>query len=78
WTIITRIFIDFRLTVGEVLLAYRFELLVSVFVTHLLVYTVFLNKELKFKYNWLYIVTILFVIMIFGQDYRENFIYFQF
>lgn len=78
WTIITRIFTDFRLTVGEVLLAYRFELLVSVFVTHLLVYTVFFNKELKFKYNWLYIVTILFVIMFFGQDYRENFIYFQF
>ncbi len=78
WTIITRIFTDFRLTVEEVLLAYRFELLVSVFVTHLLVYTVFFNKELKFKYNWLYITTILFVIMFFGQDYRENFIYFQF
>jgi D-alanyl-lipoteichoic acid acyltransferase DltB (MBOAT superfamily) len=78
WTIFHRIFTDLRITTGEILLAYRFELLVSAFVTHLLIYTIFFNKQLKFKYNWLYITSILFLIMFFGQDYRENFIYFQF
>jgi D-alanyl-lipoteichoic acid acyltransferase DltB (MBOAT superfamily) len=77
-TIFNRIATDFRLTIGEVLLAYRFELLVSVFVSHLLIYTVFFNKDLKFRHNWLYISSVLFLIMFFGQDYRENFIYFQF
>jgi len=78
YTIFYHLVTDFRLSTGEIFLAYRFQLVVSVLVSHLLIYTLYFGDSLKFKYNWLYIFAMLFLIMFFGQDYKDNFIYFQF
>ncbi len=77
-TVLYKIFTDFRFSVSEILSLYKFEFIMSVWVSLLLLITVAFNKDLRFKYNWLYIVVTLCVLILFGQDLKNQFIYFQF
>lgn len=78
WLIMEKLFTDFRLDIGELFMLYRFELFLSFLVGWICFSTQYFNKELRFKYNWLYILTALGLIMLFGRDSSEQFIYFQF
>lgn len=73
-----KIFTEFNLNIGEWLSLYKFEFLTSMGVSGLLWATVLFNKDLRFKYNWLYVVTMLFLIVFLGQDLKNQFVYFQF
>jgi alginate O-acetyltransferase complex protein AlgI len=78
WRVITHIFTDFRLGKAEVQSPYQTEFMMAILVSVLLYFTVFFNKELRFRWNWLYITVILLVIVLLGQDVKNQFIYFQF
>jgi len=73
-----KIFTDFSLSISEQLSLYKFEFLMAVLVSFLLWGTVLFNTKLKFKYNWLYISAMLFLIIFLGQDLKNQFVYFQF
>lgn len=77
-TVLYKIFTDFRLSVTEVLSLYKFEFLMSVWVSLLLAITIAFNNELRFKYNWIYVTVTICIIILFGQDLKNQFIYFQF
>jgi len=46
--------------------------------TMLLIPTIFFNRELKFKSNLLYLLVVFGLIMLIGQNARQQFLYFQF
>ncbi|MFT5596607.1 MAG: alginate O-acetyltransferase complex protein AlgI [Flammeovirgaceae bacterium] len=73
-----KIFTEFSLDITQFLSMYKFDFLTSVGVSCLLWVTALFNTKLKFKYNWLYITTMLFLILLLGQDSKNQFIYFQF
>lgn len=77
-TVLYKIFTDFRLSVSEVLSLYKYEFLMSVVVSLMLLATVAFNKDLKFKHNWAYVTVTIAIIIVFGQDLKNQFIYFQF
>lgn len=78
WEVLKHIFIDFRIGIEEFRSPYQTELMVSIFVSILLFFTVFFTKDLKFKYNWMYLTAVLAAIILLGQDLQNQFIYFQF
>jgi alginate O-acetyltransferase complex protein AlgI len=73
-----KIFTEFNLNIGELLSLYKFEFVMAMGVSGLLWVTVLFNKNLKFKYNWLYVTVMLFLIIFLGQDLKNSFVYFQF
>lgn len=73
-----KIFTEFNFNINELLSLYKFELLTSFGVSILLWFTVLFNKDLRFKHNWLYVVTMLLLIIFLGQDLKNQFVYFQF
>jgi len=73
-----KIFTEFNLNIGELLSLYKFEFLMSIFVSVLLWGTILFNEKLKFKYNLLYVTGMLFLIIFLGQDLKNSFVYFQF
>ena len=73
-----KIFTELNFSIVELLSLYKFEFLMSVIVSCLLWPTVLFNKQLRFKYNWLYVTTMLFLIIFLGQDLKNQFVYFQF
>lgn len=72
-----KIFTEFNLSIFETLSRFKFEFLTSVFVSSLLLATALFKPDLKFKYNWAYIVVILAIIIFLGQDLKNQFVYFQ-
>ena len=76
--ILWKIFTEFNFSISEVLSLYKSEFLMAVFVSLLLWTTVLFNNKLKFKYNWAYVTTMLFLIIFLGQDLKNQFVYFQF
>lgn len=73
-----KIFTEFNFNVSQFLSMYKFDFLISVGVSCLLWITALFNTDLRFKYNWLYITTMVFIIILVGQDLKNQFIYFQF
>jgi D-alanyl-lipoteichoic acid acyltransferase DltB (MBOAT superfamily) len=73
-----KIFTEFNFSVFETLSLYKFEFLTSAFVSCLLWITALFKPDLKFKYNWAYVVGIIFIIIFLGQDLKNQFVYFQF
>jgi len=73
-----KIFTEFNFNIPELLSLFKFEFLMSILVSCLLWVTALFNIQLKFKYNWLYIIVMLFLIILLGQDLKNQFIYFQF
>ncbi len=73
-----KIFTDFRLDISELFSMYKIDLYIALFVSTLLFFTIFFNRELKFKNNGLYILIMLILIIFLGQDMKNQFIYFQF
>jgi len=69
---------DMRLGWAELRSAYQTEMMLACFLSLMLWATVFFNKQLKFKYTPLYRLAILLVILLFGVDNQNQFIYFQF
>lgn len=69
---------DFSLNFGELLAQHKYDFLLSVGLTLLAICTVAFNRQLRFKYNFLYVLGMLFLILFFGQDLDSQFIYFQF
>jgi len=51
---------------------------ILVLLSMLLIPTVFFNRELKFKSNLLYLIVMFGLIIMFGEDANQQFIYFQF
>ncbi len=76
--IIQHIFTDFRLGLSELQSPYQTEFMVAALMALFTLITVSFNRQLRFRFNTLYIATILFVIFLFGQDIRNQFIYFHF
>lgn len=76
--IYTKIFTEFTLNPFEILSAYKFDLLTSSVLCFLLLGTTYFNEELRFKRNWIYISAMIGFILLFGQDTKNQFIYFQF
>ncbi|MCH2214726.1 MAG: MBOAT family protein [Flavobacteriales bacterium] len=74
WKIIT----EFNLNFHEILSLYKDEFVSAIGVSLLLWLTVFFKPDLKFKYNWAYVVTMLIIIVLLGQNLENQFIYFQF
>lgn len=77
-TINRKLFTDFRLSLEEALSLYKAEIGMGFIALAFLLVTVTFNKELRFKYNWLYIAITSAIIIFFGQDLKNQFIYFQF
>ena len=73
-----KFFTDVTISMGEIFALYKAELLQGLLVLALLSLTILFNRKLRFKYNWLYITFMIFVIMMLGQDLKNQFIYFQF
>jgi D-alanyl-lipoteichoic acid acyltransferase DltB (MBOAT superfamily) len=74
------IFTDFRLSFEHAVVGFTagttfWLMLVMVL---LLIPTAFFNRELKFRSNLAYLIIIFFIIIFFGQDASQQFIYFQF
>ncbi len=78
WKVMTHIATDFRLGLAELQSPFQTEFLMAVLVTFLVLGTAFFNRQLKFKFNNVYIATMLVIILLFGQDLQNQFIYFQF
>ncbi len=74
----SKLFTDFRLSLTEVFISHRFELTASVFVSLLAIVIIFNEKHLRLKYNWTYVIGMILVILLLGQDRGNQFIYFQF
>ena len=73
-----KIFTETHFGIQEFFSLYKFEFVVAAFVMFLLLGTVAFNRELKFKHNWLYVCTMIGIIIFFGQDLSNQFVYFQF
>jgi D-alanyl-lipoteichoic acid acyltransferase DltB (MBOAT superfamily) len=73
-----KIFTEFNFSLREVLSLYKFEFLMTAFVSALCWATVLFKPDLKFKYNWMYVTVMLFLILFLGQDLKNQFVYFQF
>lgn len=78
WEILKHIATDFRIGLAELQSPYQTEFIMAAFVSVLVLSTAFVNRELRFRYNNLYIASMLFIIFLFGQDLQNQFIYFQF
>ena len=76
--ILKHIALDIRPILADLRSAYQTEMMLSMLVGTLLIATAAFNKELKFKYNSLYISGMLTLIFMFGVDGQNQFIYFQF
>ena len=74
WKIIT----EFNFNFQEILSLYKEEFISAMLVSALLWATVLFKPDLKFKYNWAYVITMIFLILFLGQDLDNQFIYFQF
>lgn len=78
WRIFRKIFTKFSLRPDDFLFAYKFDLMMATGLSLLLLLTLLFNEELRFKRNWLYISTMIGIILLLGQDSHTQFIYFQF
>jgi D-alanyl-lipoteichoic acid acyltransferase DltB (MBOAT superfamily) len=78
WSVVTHIFTDFRFGIEEFSSPHQTQFIISAFVSILLIITVAFNKALKFKYNWMYVTSMIIVIILLGRDLKNQFIYFQF
>ncbi|MFT6185280.1 MAG: D-alanyl-lipoteichoic acid acyltransferase DltB (MBOAT superfamily) [Cryomorphaceae bacterium] len=76
--VFSKIFTEFTLDVGAILSAYKFQILISCFLSLILLATILFDKKLKFKYNWLYVTGMIAIILLLGADNSSQFIYFQF
>lgn len=76
--ILEHILLDTRPILADLRSAYQTEMMLSMLVGLLLWGTAVFNKELRFKYNSLYISAMLALIFMFGVDGQNQFIYFQF
>jgi alginate O-acetyltransferase complex protein AlgI len=76
--VFSKIFTEFTLDIGTILSAYKFQILISCFLSLILLATVLFDKKLKFKYNWLYVTGMIAIILLLGADNSSQFIYFQF
>ncbi len=76
--ILGHIFTDFRIGFDELKSAYQTEMMMGIFVSILVFFTAFFNKELRFRHNTAYIMIMLLIIILFGQNFQNQFIYFQF
>jgi D-alanyl-lipoteichoic acid acyltransferase DltB (MBOAT superfamily) len=76
----TKIFTDFSFSFSDILSGFNsstaFYSMAGA--TMLLIPTIFFNRELKFKSNLLYLIVVFGLIMLIGQDARQQFLYFQF
>ena len=77
-TVTRKIFTDLRFSLTELFSVYKAEVLMGIFVISLLCITISFNRKLSFKYNWAYVASMLLVIIIWGQNTQNQFIYFQF
>ena len=78
WEVIKHMVTDFRIGFSELQSPFQTEFVVACFVSVLVLITAFFNRELRFRFNHVFIATIVFLIILFGQDLRNQFIYFQF
>lgn len=69
---------DFKLSLADLKSAYQTEMVLGILVSFILLATTYVNKELRFKYNGLYITAMLALIFLLGVDGHNQFIYFQF
>ncbi|MFT5801842.1 MAG: hypothetical protein ACI956_001652 [Nonlabens sp.] len=76
--VFSKIFTEFTLDIGTILSAYKFQILISCFLSLILLATILFDKKLKFKYNWLYVTGMIAIILLLGADNSSQFIYFQF
>jgi hypothetical protein len=76
--IYAKIFTEFNLNFVELLALYKLEFVTSMVVSGMLWVTASFNYDLKFKYNWMYVGAMLFLIIFIGQDLKNQFVYFQF
>jgi alginate O-acetyltransferase complex protein AlgI len=77
-TILKHIATDTRLSLLDLRSAYQTEMFLAIAVSFLLLLTVLTNRELRFRYNTLYVAVLLLTIFLFGVDNQNQFIYFQF
>ncbi len=75
-----KIFFDFRWNYDVLLSGFHSgtAFLSMVAASFLLLPTVLFNRELKFRSNLLYLMVMFVIIILFGQDARQQFLYFQF
>ncbi|NNC82913.1 MAG: MBOAT family protein [Flavobacteriales bacterium] len=73
-----RLFTDFRFSLTEMFLSHRFELVASFTVSIMALLIIFNEKHLRLKYKWSYVIGMILIILLLGQDRSNQFIYFQF
>jgi D-alanyl-lipoteichoic acid acyltransferase DltB (MBOAT superfamily) len=74
----TKLFTDFRPSLEEIFISHRFELVASITVSIMALFIIFNEKHLRLKYKWAYVIGMILVIILLGQDRSNQFIYFQF
>ncbi|NNK80699.1 MAG: MBOAT family protein, partial [Flavobacteriales bacterium] len=74
----SKLFTDFRLSLTEIFLSHRFELVASFTVSIIALLIIYNEKHLRLKYKWVYVVGMILMILLLGQDRSNQFIYFQF
>lgn len=78
FAVVQHIFTDFRLSMADLRSGYFAEMVTGLFLASLAVATALFPRNLRFKYDKVYITGMLVVIFLFGSDARNQFIYFQF
>lgn len=78
FSIIAHIFTDFRINAGEFNTPFVAEMTIGFISLCMVSLTTLFNKQLRFRYNWIYIVGMSALILLFGSDAANQFIYFQF
>lgn len=78
FTVIHHMFTDFRISMADLRSGFFAQLFMGLVFTLMALGTTFLPRSLRFKYDNLYVVTMLVLIFLFGSDSRNQFIYFQF
>lgn len=78
FAILRHIFTDLRIGPGELRSAFQAEMYIGFLMLAFAAITVLFNRQLRFRYNWIYITCMLGAIFLFGSDAANQFIYFQF
>ncbi len=80
WIGYRKIFFEFNLSMADLLSGFtaRTTFLLICFLCLALIPTALFNRELKFRYNLLYLTVMFVVVILLGQDASQQFIYFQF
>ncbi|MFZ1687972.1 MAG: MBOAT family O-acyltransferase [Flavobacteriales bacterium] len=78
FAIIEHILTDFRISAAELQSGFFAEMAMGFVLIGLTMCTALFNRQLRFKYNWMYVVGMLVLIFLLGTDAQNQFIYFQF